>query len=163
MSTTDSPARDDEIDAGIDEAPVEAAPEGQDIPVDDASGSLEGAEAPAGDDIAAAIDEDLPPVQDTRTDVKWVTVLIMTLVLSLSVWPYKILMFWPGYDIWAKGKSDTWLQGSENLTAMAGSMLNSPGAPFNYVVAFEILAVLLVAALVGAIVLAMRDGGDRRD
>ncbi len=146
-----------------DEAPERVESEAPTGYVDATDAPMDAEGTPASDEEVAAEDADAadevpPPKPDTRTDVKWTSVLLMTVILGLATWPY----FPTGYDIWARGDASTWLQGSEDYSEMTSQMLGGSGAAANYVVPFELLGVLLVATLVGAIVIALRDGGEHR-
>ena len=78
--------------------------------------------------------------QETKTDFKWATALLFVLILAIS-----------GY-LWA-----SWSKvpaGEENLNDMTDGIFSTSGT---LLVPFEILSVLLLAALIAGVVIALRD------
>ena len=80
--------------------------------------------------------------QETKTDFKWATALLFALILAIS-----------GYlwSSWSKIPA-----GEENLNDMTDGIFSTGGT---LLVPFEILSVLLLAALIAGVVIALRDPG----
>ncbi|MHB8584642.1 MAG: hypothetical protein ACYDDF_02235 [Thermoplasmatota archaeon] len=110
----------------------------------------------------------------SKQDVKWAIALLVIALLGFSAGLAKLeagggtVDWWTGYDQPATAGAN----GAENLTTMTGQLMtgdptsqyagaqNSSAAPISgipLVAPFEILSVLLVAALVGAVAVAIRE------
>ncbi|GEM_PF-7088131 len=78
--------------------------------------------------------------KETKTDLKWATALLFTLILAIS-----------GYlwSFWTPAPAT-----EENINAMTDGIFD-PNGPL--LVPFEVLSVLLLAALVAGVVIAMRE------
>ncbi|HET6404434.1 MAG TPA: hypothetical protein VFH78_07295 [Candidatus Thermoplasmatota archaeon] len=76
---------------------------------------------------------------ETKMDLKWATALLFVLILAVS-----------GY-LWNRWNGAT--DGTENLADVTNEIFSVDGL----VVPFEVLGLLLLAALIGGIVIAIRD------
>jgi NADH:ubiquinone oxidoreductase subunit 6 (subunit J) len=76
---------------------------------------------------------------ETKSDLKWATALLFVLILAVSG------LLWSS---WGRATA-----GEEDLTAMTTEIFSQGGL----VVPFEVLSVLLLAALVAGIVIALRE------
>jgi NADH:ubiquinone oxidoreductase subunit 6 (subunit J) len=76
---------------------------------------------------------------ETKTDLKWATALLFVLILAIS-----------GY-LWTTWQGVT--AGEEDLGRVTGLIFSTSGL----VVPFEILSILLLAALIAGVVIAFRD------
>lgn len=81
--------------------------------------------------------------QETKTDLKWATALLFVLIVAVS-----------GY-LWAKWTPAP--AGAEDLNAMTDGIFDVNGS---LVVPFEVLSVLLLAALIAGVVVALREKED---
>ena len=79
---------------------------------------------------------------ETKTDLKWATALLVVLILAIS-----------GY-LWTSWRAPT--AGEEDLGRVTTLIFSTSGL----VVPFEILSILLLAALVAGVVIAFRDPED---
>lgn len=77
--------------------------------------------------------------RETKVDLKWATALLFVLILAIS-----------GY-LWSAWSTET--AGEEDLPAVTALIFDQKGL----VVPFEILSVLLLAALIAGVVIAFRD------
>ena len=89
---------------------------------------------------------------ETKTDLKWVTVLLFVLILSVSAW------LWSGQGAEGLPTADRadWrgpTDGEESLSNVTGEIFGQTAL----VVPFEILSVLLLAALIAGVVIALRE------
>lgn len=106
---------------------------------------------------------------DVKTDVKWAIALLVLSMLAFSAALAK--QHAPPNDWWTPYE-DYPKTGEENVTALTGQFLErdpsgtyaghqgATRAGMPLVVPFEVLSVLLIAALIGAIAIAMRDEPD---
>src|SRR5438874_10412210 len=76
---------------------------------------------------------------ETKGDLKWAVALLFVLILGLSAW------FWPA---WTAAPA-----GEEDLAKITDLLFAQDGL----VVPFEVLSVLLLAALIAGVVIAFRD------
>ena len=76
---------------------------------------------------------------ETKTDLKWATALLFVLILAIS-----------GF-LWSSWKRPT--AGEEDLAQVTALIFSTSGL----VVPFEVLSVLLLAALIAGVVIAFRD------
>ena len=77
---------------------------------------------------------------ETKTDLKWATALLFVLILAISGY------LWSN---WAKMPL-----GEEDLNAMTDGIFSQTGS---LLVPFEVLSILLLAALIAGVVIAFRD------
>lgn len=76
---------------------------------------------------------------ETKMDLKWATALLFVLILAVSGW------------LWSSWRRET--AGEEDLADMTTQIFSQNGL----VVPFEILSVLLLAALIAGVVIALRE------
>ena len=76
---------------------------------------------------------------ETKTDLKWATALLFVLILAVSGW------------LWSSWGNPT--AGEEDLSGVTTEIFSQQGL----VVPFEVLSVLLLAALVAGVVIALRE------
>ena len=76
---------------------------------------------------------------ETKVDLKWATALLFVLILAVSGW------------LWSRWSADT--AGTEKLADVTDEIFAVDGL----VVPFEVLSILLLAALIAGVVIALRE------